>query len=367
MSGRKRRAVTEALRPGDRLGFPFRRGRRQNMRSELERRLQKGEEVITRLAPHGMSLEVLPGMRWIHVNEWSAFERRAHGRLSELLRRWEAHDEISCIAIDGKLGSFAAKDSVSIDEMYELYALVRKLKRPLVGMVDGLVTLGGWGLVGTRAVVSCEATMPPLLASDVLDELPRFIDGGVGFALSRSRYGRCAALSGLPVSGNSFKLAGLATHVLSNVGLDLFRHELADLAQNADDDYFVHNIDSLLEMRAFASMPWVDADKRANQFKELADLCFEPADLDAIKSLLDAAQHPLADHASHAIHEFPAHAALLASFLDKCAKLPNYRSCLDLEKIVAKNLTARPITQDAEVETYFVDSSSSIEQGKLGF
>lgn len=367
MSGRKRRAVIEALRPGDRLGFPFRRGRRQKMRFELERRLRKGEEVISRLAPNGMTLEVAPGLRWIHVNEWSAFESGAPKRLSQLLRLWEAHDEISGIAIDGKLGSFAAKDAVTIDELYELYALVRKLKRPLVGVAEGLVTLGGWGLVGRRAIASSDTTMPPLLARDVLDELPRFVDGGVGFALSRSRYGRCAALSGLPVTGNSLKLAGLATHVLSHVGLDLFRQELADLAENADQDMFVHNIDSVLEMRVIASMPWVDADKRASQFKELADLCFEPSSLDAIKSHLDGAQHPLADHANNVIHQFPAHAALLAAFLDKCANLPNYGSCLELEKIVAKNLVARPLEDVADIDTYFVEPSSSLQQDKLGF
>mmetsp|Transcript_10524 Transcript_10524/g.33644 ORF Transcript_10524/g.33644 Transcript_10524/m.33644 type:complete len:378 (-) Transcript_10524:104-1237(-) len=348
--------------PGDRVGFPFRRPLRQKMQPELERRLRAaGREK----APPGMEVLVSAGLRRVCVHEWEAYEKRSAAKLASLLRRWEGE----VITIEGNLGSFSARDGATLDEIYACYRQINKTT-PYVGLIDGLVTLGGFGLAGTRRVCSDAAALAPPLDPDALDEVPRFIDGGMGYALSRAGpFGRCAALSGVPVAGKALELSGLATSVVTRHSFQAVKQELESLAEAGDRDYLPHTILSLLEMRTVASSYWLDDSQR--EFEDLARLCFEPSDLDQIKTLLGAATHPLAEQASHTLHAFPAHALLFSTFLRKCAAL-SHAECLDLERVLNRNLLANPLRPaqqltESDLNAYFMPPAPTPEQVQLGF
>lgn len=318
------------------------------MMAEMDRRLGQQRAFA---APPGMALERSPGLAQLRIETWEAYHN-SPAALESLLKRMDDHHNISVVSVQGKLGAFEAKDSKSLEAVYELYATIRGMKTPWVAFLDELAAPGLCGFWGKRAVASSQAVVPPMLDKTVRQEVPRLVDGGVGFALSRAgAYGRCAALAGLPLRGRCLHGLGLVGAVLSPVAFRDVRDEVTHLAEAGDSKFLPKTIDSLLEMRRVVSETWVEDDR---ELRDLAALCFEPKSVPGILRLLGAADHPLAGHARDTILQFPDYARLLLAFLDKCADL-SFPACRRLEAALNSNLDAHPLeTKPLEnVEAYF--------------
>ncbi|KAJ8605998.1 hypothetical protein CTAYLR_010120 [Chrysophaeum taylorii] len=341
-----------------RVSTVARKPRRMSM-VEYERRLAKVGASTERTPPF-VEVTQKPGLRRLSIVDFDAYAHSSRN-ISRLLGRWDAHNQVSLVVIDGSLGSFAAKDTKELEAAYALYARVRAMKTPCVTMVDGLATAGGLGLVGKRSVASTDAWIPPFLDEDTFSEVPRLVDGGVGYRLSRAspKHARAALLGGRAVHGGALKLSGLVDHVVSAHAFKSLYYELDALAEDADPERLGDNIDSLLAIRSHVSSAWVEDE---DDFDAFATLCFEPNDLPTIIKLLEASSdHPRANDALAAIRRYPGHAQLLATFVDRCALLSSsYEDCLKLEKILATNILLSSSSGDDhlhlhdDLESYFV-------------
>lgn len=380
----RRRRSGSVVRRSDRFSFPNIEDRRVQPSAygessargtkQIDKKMEALKKYDTQL-PDGISLSMENiGARHLTFKEWEVYDHPNTLRdLSKVTKTWERHAGVLATVVDGKMGTFDASDSQSLDEVYNLYKLFRNSKTPIMGMLDNVTTQGGLALLGKRSTATIDAVLTPILNPNTLEDLPRFIDGGVGFLLSRTgKYGRCAALSGSPVRGYALKLSGLVKTVLTEKSFGYLYDEIFHLAKMGDGELITEHLDSVLEMMALPAEMYVQDDE--HDFKELAELCFEPQQLDKIYESLQAAlpHNPLAETALHTLNQLPNHAKLVSALLQKCAKL-SYRECLDLELVVNKNLLKKPIPPSSEnftstdIDAYFEPPQASAEQQKLGF
>lgn len=269
--------------------------------------------------------------------------------LRSLIRRWETHDGVALIALEGDYGSFHGDHKGSLDQVYHLYRKIVHAKTPVVAIVDGLVTSGGLGLLGKRAVSSPDTVLAPPLHKDCLAELPRFIDGVMGFKLAKAgAYGRAVALSGIPVNARSLARCRFVSHVVSKDAMPDLLTDMQALA--ADPDIFQDNLSYYLDLKQAASGVQYYAD---DDIDTLASLCFEPTDLPDIVRLLEHADHPLAQQALDTINAAPVHAAILTTYLNRCRDIRHHDDCANFERQLNLNLLHQSKLALDRVDSYF--------------
>ena len=235
-------------------------------------------------------------------------------------------------------------------------------------MTETILTGGGLGLLGRFVVVTNDVTFLSPMDPEQREDLPRFVDGGVGYRLSRTGpYGRCAALSGIDIKGPDLALAGLATHVVTHHTIDTLLEELEACVASEPPDLLELLHQSLDNSSSLCSLLLENEifDDDRGVFQAFAEKYFTPKNFDDVLGLLSAGANDgdeIAELALHNIRTNETDARILARLLNDCEPL-DFHSALALERTVAHNILQATSglkegeTKTTDLSAYFLDTT----------